>query len=110
MATTPAASAPSGSAAAAPLTGEQADELATDLISGDEARVREAVAVSPEQPLEPGLAPSLASAVIEVDASTFQPQPDGSAVVAARVDGKRWTIRLVAVEGRWLISSTEAAQ
>ncbi|GAA3001222.1 hypothetical protein GCM10010483_52740 [Actinokineospora diospyrosa] len=103
----------SGSAvpvSAAPLTSDQARGLGADLTSGDESRVRRAVAVSPEQPFDPGFVASLAAAPVELDAATFQVEPDGSAHVSARVGGARWTVWLVAVEGRWLISSTEAVQ
>lgn len=104
------AAAPAAASAVPPLTGDQARELGADLVSGDESRVREAVAVSPEQPFDPGFVASLTAASVELDATTFRAEPDGAARVLARVDGAEWTVWLVAVEGRWLISSTEAAR
>lgn len=104
----------SGNAVAAgpvpPLTGERARELSADLVSGDEARVRRAVAVSPDQPFDAGFVASLAGSPVEFDVTTFRAEPDGAARVSARVGGAQWTVWLVAVDGQWLISSTEAVQ
>ncbi|PPK69598.1 hypothetical protein CLV40_103208 [Actinokineospora auranticolor] len=93
-----------------PLTVERARELTADLTSGSEGRVREAIAVSPDQPLDDGFVTSLAGTPVEFDVSSFQAAEGGRAKVSARVGGAVWTVWLVAVDGQWLISSTEAAQ
>lgn len=98
------------------LTPAEASRLADDVTSGDEERVRAAVAVSPEQPLDAGAISGLAAIeTMSFDVRTFHDVGDGTAEVTARVvvaGGKRtvWMVRLVAVEREWLISSAEPAR
>jgi len=108
---------PSTSHSPGRLTSAEASRLASDVTSGDEKRVRAAVAVSPEQPLDAGAVSGLAAIeVMTFDVRTFRDLGDGTARIAAKVvmpGGAQptvWTVRLVAVDREWLISSTEPAQ
>ncbi|MEU0885674.1 hypothetical protein ABZ345_44430 [Lentzea sp. NPDC005914] len=111
--TSSSAAAPSSTSAPPPLTKEQATTLCENLTSGSEDRLRQAIAISPDQPLDAGAAGQLASITsLELDLSTFRLEPDGSAKVTARSTGAAaavWTVSLVAVDGQWRISRTEAA-
>jgi hypothetical protein len=99
------------------LSSAEASRLAEDVTSGDEKRVRAAVAVSPEQPLDAAAVSGLgAIESMTFDVGTFRDLGDGTAEVTARVvmpGGAQpavWTVRLVAVDQEWLISSTEPTQ
>jgi hypothetical protein len=99
------------------LTSAEAARLADDVTSGDEKRVRAAVAVAPEQPLDAAAVSGLAALeTMTFDVGTFRDLGDGVAEVTARVvvpgaaQPTVWTVRLVAVDREWLISSTEPAQ
>ena len=113
----PSTDSPSTSHSPGRLSSAAASRLANDVTSGDEKRVRAAVAVSPEQPLDAGAVSALAAVeAMSFDVRTFRDLGDGTAEVTARVDmpgaaqPTAWTVRLVTVDQEWLISSTEAAQ
>jgi hypothetical protein len=113
----PSTGSPSTSHGPGQLTSAAASRLANDVTSGDEKRVRAVVAVSPEQPLDAGAVSALAAIeAMSFDVRTFRDLGDGTAEVTARVDmpgaaqPTGWTVRLVAVNQEWLISSTESAQ
>ena|SRR5690349_3509984 len=100
-----------------PLTSAAAARLADDVTSGDEKRVRTAVAVSPDQPLDAAAVSGLAAIrSMTFDPHTFRDLGNGAAEVTAQVvepgdaQAVEWTVRLVAVDGKWLISSTEPAR
>lgn len=108
---------PSTSHSPGRLTSTEASRLASDVTSGDEKRVRAAVAVSPEQPLDAGAVSGLAAIeTMTFDVRTFRDLGDGTAQIAAKVvmpggaQPTTWTVRLVAVDREWLISSTEPAR
>ena len=105
--------APSSTSVPPPLTKDQATVLGEHLKSGSEDRLRRAIAISPDQPLDAGVAAQLASITsFEFDLATFRVEPDGSAKVIARTTGAAaavWTVSLVAIDGQWRISRTEAA-
>jgi hypothetical protein len=112
-----AAGSPSTSHSPERLTSAEASQLADDVTSGDEKRVRAAVALSPEQPLDPAAVSGLATLeAMTFDVGTFRDLGDGTAEVTARVvmpggaQPTMWTVRLVAVDQEWLISSTEPTQ
>ncbi|WP_139190937.1 hypothetical protein [Actinokineospora iranica] len=99
------------------LTSAEASRLADDMTSGDEKRVRAAVAVAPEQPLDAAAVSGLAAIeAMTFDVRTLRDLGDGIAEVTARVvmpGGTQpavWTVRLVTVEQEWLNSSTEPVQ
>ncbi|WP_144065745.1 hypothetical protein [Lentzea albidocapillata] len=98
----------------APLAEEQAKALAADLTSGDEPRVRRALAISDAQPLDLGAVAQLASiAPLTIDTASFQDANDGTASTSAQTggaSGAAWTLHLVVHDGNWKISSTEATQ
>lgn len=111
-----AAGSPTASHSPERLTSAEASRLADDVTSGDEKRVRAAVAVSSDQPLDAAAVTGLASIEMTLDVRTFHDLGGGAAEVIARVvppDGTpttEWTVRLVAVDRKWLISSTEPVQ
>jgi hypothetical protein len=114
---TRAAGSPSAAHSPERLTSAEAARLADDVTSGDEKRVRAAVAVAPEQPLDAAAVSGLATLeAMTFDVATFRDLGDGVAEVTARVvvpgaaQPTLWTVRLVAVDREWLISSTEPAQ
>jgi len=113
---TPTAGAPSASPGPGPLTSVEASRLADDVTSGDEQRVRAAMAVSPEQSLAADAVSGLAAIeTMTFDVRTFRDLGDGIAEVAAQVvlPGAKpvaWKVRLVRVRQQWLISSTEPAK
>ena len=98
------------------LTSAEASRLADEVTSGDEKRVRAAVAVSSEQPLDAEAVSGLATIRMTLDVRTFHDLGHGAAEVIARVvppggaPPTEWTVRLVAVDRKWLISSTEPVQ
>jgi hypothetical protein len=111
--TSSSAAAPTSTSVPPPLTEEQASALGEHLRSGSEDRLRQAIAISPDQPLDAGVAAQLASITsFEFDLATFRIEPDGSARVTAHTTGAAagvWTVWLVAADGQWRISRTEAA-
>ena len=101
-------------AATTPLTEEQALSLATDLTSGDEDRVRSAVAVAPGQKLNAAAVAELESIKsVDFDLTTFRDRGDGTAQVRARIllkgagSATTWAVGLVDDHGTWRISWTE---
>ncbi len=67
-------------------TSAEASRLADDMTSGDEKRVRTAVAVSPEQPLDARAVSGLAAIeAMTFDVRTFRDLGNGTAEVAAQV-------------------------
>ncbi|WP_018682735.1 hypothetical protein [Actinokineospora enzanensis] len=94
---------------APPLTEDRAKALVADLTSGSEERVRRALALAPDQPLDPGFVDGMAKVPLTLDVSTFHTEANGMARVVGTVDSAKWTVWLVAVDGQWLISATEQA-
>jgi hypothetical protein len=98
------------------LPAAEASRLAGDVTSGDEKRVRAAVAVAPEQPLDAEALSGLAAIEsMAFDLRTFRDHGNGTAEVTAQVvmpgaQPVAWKVRLVAADRKWLISSTEPAQ
>ncbi|SFR03876.1 hypothetical protein SAMN04488564_102406 [Lentzea waywayandensis] len=112
-ATSSSTTAPPSTSVPPPLTKEQATAIAANLTSGSEERLRQAIAISPQQALDPAVAGQLASiSSMEFDIATFRVEGDGTARMTARTNGSAaavWTVALVAVDGQWRISWTEAA-
>ncbi|MCO7219364.1 hypothetical protein [Klenkia sp. PcliD-1-E] len=99
-----------GSGADAPaLTEERAGYLAGGLTSGDEAAVRDVLALPDDQALDPAAVGSLAGLDMAIDTATFAPASEDTASVSATVgDGTTtWTVYLALVDGDWVIVSTE---
>ncbi|MEU5695920.1 hypothetical protein [Actinosynnema sp. NPDC020468] len=91
-----------------PLTESAAKSLANDLTSGDLTRVRTALAVPVDQPLDDGAVTGLkALAPVLFDVGTFHDDANGTARITAEVGGRPWTVRLVSDAGRWKVSGTE---
>lgn len=95
-----------------PLTEESAKALAADLTSGDEFRVRRALAISETQPLAVDAVAQLASITpLDIDIATFHDERDGYATATARTSRPSptsWTLHFVAHEDTWKISNAEA--
>jgi hypothetical protein len=91
------------------LTQDRAAELIADLRSGELSRVRDAVALPPDQAVDPHVIASLAALEITIDADTFQQGEGETASVngsVRREGGKteRATFYLVHVDGRWMLA------
>ncbi|MFD9698230.1 hypothetical protein [Lentzea sp. NPDC059081] len=95
------------------FTQAEADTLVQEASSGDETRLRDAVALPPDQPLNPDASARLrALAGLTIDATTFHQEADDVAIVAATWQQpgstqSRWSVRLVRTDQRWKIAFTE---
>ncbi|WNV84886.1 hypothetical protein [Umezawaea sp. Da 62-37] len=95
----------------ASLDPADAARLADEVVSGDERRVREVVALPSEQELDPAAIAGLAAmGPLAFDLGTFRDRGDGRAEVVAR-DGAqmRWLVGLLVVGGQWRIELAEPA-
>jgi hypothetical protein len=92
------------------LTAERADQLGAQLASGDEAAVRQAIALPPGQDLDPAFVRGLAALRLDIDERTFTETEPGEATVDATATTggatNAWTVRMARVDGAWLIVST----
>lgn len=81
--------------------------MASDLASGTDAGVRDAVALPPTQPLDPAAAARLkALGRVTFDVKTFHNRTDGIATVTAHLPGgNRWNVTLIDENGQWKIGS-----
>jgi hypothetical protein len=71
-----------------------AQRLEQALGSGDERRVTSAVALPDGQDIDPTFVATLASMHPDIDRTTFSPQDDSTATVAARVGQADWIMVL----------------
>jgi hypothetical protein len=90
-----------------PFTADRAAGLRDDLAAGDTLHLRDAVALPAGKSLLPRtLAALKALGSVTFDPSTFTDRRDGTATVTATAGAKTWTVFLVQLTGRWLISAT----
>jgi len=94
-----------------PLTEPRAQEIAEQLTSRDEAQIRKAFVVPPEQALDLGLAESLAGIELEIDATTYEPTSSETATVEAEVTDASgtttdWTLALMLTDAGWMVLHT----
>lgn len=96
-----------------PFSASRAAQIGDDLASGDLARLRDAIAVSPDQPLETGAAAQLkALAPVTLDVATFHDNGDGSGTATAHVAhpaasrSNTWTVYLIFEDALWKLSFT----
>lgn len=91
------------------FTAEAADRLEQSLTAGDPAGMP-AIAVPAGGELDEEFLATLAQADVRVDAASFEDLGDGIATVQATTAGGvepgRWTLYLVAAEGRWQLAGT----
>lgn len=106
--TAPVAESPT-SAVAVPFSAHDAARLNADMTSGDEQRVRAALAVPDDQTLDPGAVVDLAAVgPVRFDHSTFHDLGGGRAEVIANTATGTWVVALVVVKKEWRIESTRA--
>jgi hypothetical protein len=111
-ATSSSAGATSSSAQPPPLTAERAQQLQTGLASGNEPATRGVVAIADGQTIDPAVVTALALYPVTFDTTTFATDNDGTASVTATVASNpptAYTVFLVAVDGKWLITATVPA-
>lgn len=108
-ATTAPAAATTTAAAQVP-TPAQVQALATDLSSGDAARVAAAIGSPPGQPVSPDLTRQLASAAPIVFSPNITAQGPGvtttTATVGTGANQQTWDVRLVLIDGKWVLGTT----
>lgn len=71
-----------------------AQRLEQALGSGDETRVSSAIALPDAQDIDPAFVATLASMHPDIDRTTFSPQGDSTATVAARAGQEEWILVL----------------
>ncbi len=99
-----------GVPSAQPFTQPDAQLLASDLTSGDQKRIRNAVTISPNQEVDAATIAGLNALRVTFDVTTFKPTGDTTATVRAEVAGAAsWLVTLVQVDGKWKVSTTESA-
>lgn len=94
-----------------PFDESVATELDADVASGDETRVRDALAIPEGQPLEPGFIEAISAADLTIDPTTLVVVADDYATAHATATGPdgqtaTWLVDLVVVDGRWTIAAT----
>ena len=94
------------------LSPARADQIDQQMTSGDEAQLRQAVALPSSAPLDPTLLPGLAGLDLDIDVSSYTPTGvDTATVEAAVTDGggvaTTWTLNLVLIDGvGWQVLDT----
>lgn len=110
----PPPAAPSSTPSLPALTADEAAELAAGLASGDPERVRRALTVPADQPLDQALVDGLAGQrSISIDTTTFVTTSDEAATVdAVLVDAAgtsvTWRLTLLYADDGWRIAATAA--
>ena len=93
-----------------PLDSARAEQLATSLAAGVDARFRDAVIFPSGVAIPPGTAGAFkALAPFSFDLETFAPEGRNTASVIAHTRDATWTVDLVLVGDRWMIVSTAPA-
>jgi hypothetical protein len=99
------------SSAAIPALAEStARSLAAELTSGDQKRVREVLAISPNQEMDTAAIAELTGLHVSFDVATFRSTSDTMGTVEANLNGPQssaWLVTLVKVDGKWKVSTTE---
>jgi hypothetical protein len=99
-----------------PLTPARAQEIAAEMTSGDEAQLRQAVALPPSGALDPALLPGLAGVELDIDPDSYTPTGQSTATVQADVADaagarSRWVLELLLNDaGTWQVLDTVAQE
>lgn len=106
--------APKASAAPPAISKSDVDAISSALNSGDPTVVRSALAISPDQPLDPDLVPGITKLQpIHIDASTLKAVGSGTWQAAAQVgQGAQrgtWTVFLTKADSAWKLAATAPA-
>lgn len=93
------------------FTDERAQELSGLMTSGDEAQLRQALVLPPDQPLDPTLAASLGGLTLNIDTASYRPTSAKTASVEASATDAagattRWALELLLTDVGWQVLHT----